>query len=144
MIKLDYPDYASEVEIVKNTTTDNQETVNPVLTGEEVMKFQHLVRKVPVPDNVVEYAVSLTHKTRPGAEKSSELANNFLEWGGGPRASQYLILGAKCNALLSGKFSPDIEDVQAVAVPILRHRIVRNFRAEAEGYTEERIIKELL
>ncbi|MEL7144792.1 MAG: MoxR family ATPase [Bacteroidota bacterium] len=144
MITLDYPDYASEVEIVKNTTADNQQTVSPVLTGEDVIKFQQLVRKVPVSDNVVEYAVSLTHKTRPGAEKSSELSNNFLEWGAGPRASQYLILGAKCNALLSGKFSPDIEDVQAVAVPILRHRIVRNFRAEAEGYTEERIIKELL
>ena len=144
MIKLDYPDYASEVEIVKNTTAEVQQKVNAVLTGEEVIKFQQLVRKVPVTDNVVEYAVSLTHKTRPGAEKSSQLANDFLEWGAGPRASQYLILGAKCNALLSGKYSPDIEDVQAVAVPILRHRIVRNFRAEAEGYSEERIIQEIL
>lgn len=143
MIKLDYPDYASEVEIVKNTTTNEQKDINSVLSGEQVIKFQKLVRKVPVADNVVEYAVSLTHQTRPGSEKSSWLANDYLEWGAGPRASQFLILAAKCNALLSGKYSPDIEDVQAVAVPILRHRIVRNFRAEAEGYTEEKIIREL-
>lgn len=143
MIKLDYPDYASEVEIVKNTTSNEQKDIDSVLSGEQVIKFQELVRKVPVADNVVEYAVSLTHQTRPGSEKSSQLANDFLEWGAGPRASQFLILAAKCNALLSGKYSPDIEDVQAVAVPILRHRIVRNFRAEAEGYTEEKIIREL-
>lgn len=144
MIKLDYPDYAAEVEIVKNTTKQSDTEINATLTGEDVIRFQKLIRKVPVTDNVIEYAVSLTHKTRPNTEKSSQLANDFLEWGAGPRASQFLILGAKCNALLSGKYSPDIEDVQAVAVPILRHRIVRNFRAEAEGYTEEKIIQELL
>ncbi|MGB3463759.1 MAG: MoxR family ATPase [Cyclobacteriaceae bacterium] len=143
MIKLDYPDYDAEVEIVKNTTSNIAKNVQPVLSGEQVLKFQELVRKVPVADNVVEYAVSLTHKTRPKSKNSSELASNFLEWGAGPRASQFLILGAKCNALLSGKYSPDIEDVKAVSIPILRHRIVRNFRAEAEGYTEDRIIREL-
>ncbi len=144
MIKLDYPEYAAEVEIVKNTTTQSSQEINPTLTGEDVVRFQQLIKKVPVADNVIEYAVSLTHKTRPNTEKGSKLAEDFLEWGAGPRASQYLILGAKCHALLSGKYSPDIEDVQAVAVPILRHRIVRNFRAEAEGYTEEKIIQELL
>ena len=106
--------------------------------------FQELVRKVPVADNVVEYAVTLVHKTRPHTSQFSELANSYLEWGAGPRASQYLVVGAKCNALLNGKYSPDIEDVKAVALPILRHRIVRNFKAEAEGISVEDIIKSLL
>lgn len=144
MIKLDYPDYQSELDIVKNTTSNVTQEVKPVLSGEDMMKFQELVKKVPVADNVIEYAVSLTHKTRPNSEKASQQANEYLEWGAGPRASQYLVLGAKCNALLNGKYSPDIEDVQAIATPILRHRIVRNFKAEAEGITEEKLIKELL
>ncbi|MCR9249718.1 MAG: MoxR family ATPase [bacterium] len=144
MIKLDYPDYQSELDIVKNTTSNVTQEVKPVLSGEDIMKFQELVKKVPVADNVIEYAVSLTHKTRPNSEKASQQANEYLEWGAGPRASQYLVLGAKCNALLNGKYSPDIEDVQAIATPILRHRIVRNFKAEAEGITEEKLIKELL
>lgn len=143
-IRLDYPDYADEVNIIKSTTTDEEPALNQILSAEEILAYQHLVRRVPVADNVVEYAVSLVHKTRPNREGAHSLANNFLEWGAGPRASQYLVLGAKCNALLNGKYSPDIEDVQAIAKPILRHRIVRNFKADSEGYTEDRIIEELL
>ncbi|HEY8402732.1 MAG TPA: MoxR family ATPase [Cytophagaceae bacterium] len=143
-LKLDYPSYQSEVDIVKNTTTSQKASVSPVLNGEQIKEFQELVRKVPVTDNVVEYAVKLVHQTRPNTELASEMANKYLEWGAGPRASQYLVLGAKCNALLNGKYSPDIEDVRDVAFAILRHRIVRNFKAEAEGITVDDIIKKLL
>ena len=143
-IMLDYPSYESEVNVVKNTTSSKKAQVNKVLTGEELLYFQDLIRRVVVADNVVEYAVKLVHKTRPNTSLASNEANQFLEWGAGPRASQYLILGAKCNALLSGKYSPDIEDIKAVALPILRHRIVRNFKAEAEGISVENIIKKLL
>ena len=118
-ILLDYPSYQQEVDIVKNTTADDIHKVNKVLTGEEIVAFQHLVRRVPIADNVVEYAVKLTRRSRPTVNGSPS-ANEFLEWGAGPRASQYLVLGAKCNALLNGKYSPDIEDVQAVARPVLR------------------------
>ena len=144
MIKLDYPDYASELEIVKQTTSNETKEISAVITQEEILKYQALIRKVPVADNVFEYAVSLTHKTRPGSNLAPEITRQFLEWGAGPRASQFLILGAKCNAILNGKYSPDIEDIKAVANQILRHRIVRNFKAEAEGLTEENIISELL
>lgn len=144
MIKLDYPDYASELEIVKQTTSNEAREVSAVISQEEILKYQELIRKVPVADNVFEYAVTLTHKTRPGSDLAPEITKNFLEWGAGPRASQFLILGAKCNAILTGKYSPDIEDIKAVAKQILRHRIVRNFKAEAEGLTEENIIEELL
>ena len=143
-IWLDYPSYQSELDIVKATTTDKTPNINHILNGEEIIGFQHLVRKVPVADNVVEYAVQLVQKTRPQTEKSSDLANDYLEWGAGPRASQFLVIGAKCNALIAGKYSPDIEDIKAVAMPVLRHRIVRNFKAEAEGLTVESIIKQLL
>jgi MoxR-like ATPase len=142
-IRLDYPTYQQEVDIVKNTTADDIHKVNKVLSAEEILAFQHLVRRVPIADNVVEYAVKLSHLTRPGTNGST-VANDFLEWGAGPRASQYLVLGAKCNALLNGKYSPDIEDVQAVAKPVLRHRIVRNFKAEAEGYSMDAIIDKIL
>ena len=141
---LNYPSYQSEVEIVKNTTGNLTQQVNRVLSGEEIKAFQQLVRKVPVADNVVEYAVSLVHKTRPNTDKASKEANDYLEWGAGPRASQYLVLAAKCNALFNGKYSPDIEDVQAVANPVLRHRIVRNFKAEAEDITVDGIVKKLI
>ncbi len=144
MIKLDYPDYESEVNIVKQTTSNLDTEINPIISKKDIITFQELVRKVPVVDNVFEYAVSLVHKTRPGTDKSDDLSNEYLEWGAGPRASQFLILGAKCNALFSGKYSPDIEDVKSVAVPILRHRIVRNFKAEAEGLTEEKILSSLI
>lgn len=143
-IHLDYPAYAEEVEIIKSTTTDDEVKLRQILTAEEIMAYQHLVRRVPIADNVVEYAVSLVHKTRPQRENAHQLANDYLEWGAGPRASQNLVLAAKCNALLQGKYSPDIEDVQAVAEPILRHRLVRNFKADAEGYSIDRIIKEML
>ncbi|MBN8652402.1 MAG: MoxR family ATPase [Cytophagales bacterium] len=141
-IWLDYPSYQQEVEIVKSTTADDVKKVTKVLTAEEIVTFQHLVRRVPVADNVVEYAVKLSQATRPAA--GNKIANDYLEWGAGPRASQYLVLGAKCNALINGKYSPDIEDVQAVARPVLRHRIVRNFKAEAEGMSVDSLIEKLL
>jgi MoxR-like ATPase len=143
-IILDYPSYEAEKVIVKNTTTDTKPVVNKVISSEEILYFQHLVRRVPVTDNVIEYAVKLAHKTRPNTELASAEANEYLEWGAGPRASQYLILGAKCNALLRGKYSPDIEDVKAIALPVLRHRMVRNFKAEAEGISIDQIIQKLM
>jgi MoxR-like ATPase len=143
-INLDYPSFESELQIVKNTTSDVRNSIENVLHGDDIMAYQHLVRRVPVVDNVVDYAVRLVHKTRPNTPMGSPQATQYLEWGAGPRASQHLIVGAKCNALLNGKYSPDIEDVQAVAYPILRHRIVRNFKAEAEGITVDSIIKNLL
>ena len=118
--------------------------VNPGIKGEEIIFFQHLVRRVPVVDNVMEYAVRLAGKTRPENENAPELIREYVSWGAGPRASQYLILGAKCHALLQGKYAPDIEDVKAVALPILRHRIVPNYKAEAEGLSVEDIINNLL
>ena len=142
-LMLDYPSYEEEIDIVKNTTVGKDVVVNAVLSPEEILYFQQLVRRVPVPDNVYDYAVNLVAKTRPHTEKAHEWADRYLSWGAGPRASQYLIIGAKANALLSGKYSPDIEDVQRVAVPILRHRIIRNYTAEAEGISIEAIIDAL-
>jgi len=143
-ILLDYPSYDQEVNIVKGTTSETHNEVSKILTKEEILSYQKLVRMVPVADNVIQYAVELVHKTRPFSEKGDHLANDFLEWGAGPRASQYLVLGAKANALLNGKYSPDIEDIQAVAKPTLRHRIVRNFKAEAEGMSIDNLIEKLL
>lgn len=142
-IWLDYPTFQEELEVVKNTTSENKTTLDKVMSGEEILYFQQLVRRVPVPDNVMEYAVGLVHKTRPNAQ-GSDLARTYISWGAGPRASQYLIFGAKCYALLHGKFSPDIEDVKAIALPILRHRVVRNYKAEAEGLKIEDLIKRLM
>ncbi len=142
-LMLDYPTYEEEIDIVKSTTIGKDVEVKAVLSPEEIVYFQQLVRRVPVPDNVYEYAVNLVAKTRPGTEKAHEWANRYLSWGAGPRASQYLIIGAKANALLSGKYSPDIEDVQRVAIPILRHRIIRNYSAEAECISIEAIIDKL-
>lgn len=144
MVYLDYPSFQEELNIVKATTTDNRPVVNKVISAAEIEAFQHLVRRVPVTDNVIEYAVKLVHKTRPGGELAGSDTQNYLEWGAGPRASQNLILAAKCNALINGKYSPDIEDVKAVALPILRHRIVRNFKAEAEGISVNEIVKRLV
>lgn len=143
-ILLEYPTYQSEVEIVKSTTGNEILETQQILSGDEIKFYQDLVRKVPVTDNVVEYAVNLAQRSRPQTEKAADVSNNYLEWGAGPRASQYLVLAAKCNALLNGKYSPDIEDVQATAKPILRHRIVRNFKAEAEEVTVDQIIDQLL
>ncbi|HQQ84158.1 MAG: MoxR family ATPase [Cyclobacteriaceae bacterium] len=142
-IFLDYPTYTQELDIVKMTTTDERVPVRKVLSAEDIQYFQHLVRRVPVADNVVEFAVKLSHRTRPG-KQGSAIANDFLEWGAGPRASQFLVLGAKCNALLNGRYSPDMEDVLAVAPAVLRHRIVLNFKAEAEGMTVTDIINRLI
>ncbi|GAB4489233.1 MAG: MoxR family ATPase [Raineya sp.] len=143
-VTLGYPSYQDEVQVVKNTTSGQKVELQKILNAETLIYFQQLIRKVIVADNVVEYAVSLVHKTRPHTNSASKEANQYLEWGAGPRASQYLIIGAKCNALLNGKYSPDIEDVKAVAKPILRHRIVRNFRAEAERMSIDKLIEALL
>ena len=143
-LMLDYPSYEEEIAVVKNTTAPNDNKVEAVMSAEEILYFQQLVRRVPVPDNVYEYAVNLVSKTRPNTERAHEFANKYLSWGAGPRASQYLIIGAKANALMSGKFSPDIEDVKKVAVPVLRHRLVRNYTAQAEGIGIEEIILSVL
>ncbi len=142
-INLEYPSFTEEVSVVKRTTNDELPVINALLSAEEISNFQHLIRRIPVADNVIEYAVKLVSKTRPNSENSPEIVNNYIDWGAGPRASQNLILGAKANAAISGKFSPDIEDVQAIAFPILKHRIVKNYKAEAEGITEKQLIEAL-
>jgi len=143
-IKLDYPSFTEEVDVVKSTTSDAKPTINPLFTAQEIIDFQHLVRRIPVADNVIEYAETLVSKTRPNNPLSNDYIKNYLDWGAGPRASQNLILAAKTNAAFNGKFSPDIEDVKAVATGILRHRIIKNYKADAEGITEEMIINKLL
>ncbi len=139
-----YPTFEEEMLIVKNTTSNVNIELQQILGEEQIIAYQNAIRNIPVPDKVYEYAVSLVNKTRKDTANAPEVTKNFISWGAGPRASQYLIIGAKTHAVLKGKYSPDIEDVKAVALPILRHRIVRNYRAEAEGYTIERIIAELL
>lgn len=143
-IPLDYPSYEEEIAVVKGTTGLGRQDVNHVLSGEEILAYQNLVRKIPVSDNVLEYAVSLVAKTRPNTARASSNVNEYISWGAGPRASQYLILGAKTHAAINGKYSPDIADVQAIAKYVLRHRIVRNYKAEAEGITEENVIEALM
>jgi len=143
-IWVDYPSYEEELEIVKKTTSDTKEKLDIILTSEQIIAYQDLIRRIPVADNVLEYAVTLVNNTRLNNENAPEITKNYITWGAGPRASQYLIVGAKCYAALQGKYSPDIEDVKAIAKPILRHRLVRNYRAEAEGYSMDRIISELL
>ncbi|WP_425077807.1 AAA family ATPase [Psychroserpens sp. S379A] len=142
-INLEYPSFEEEVQVVKTTTTDVQTTVNSLFTAEEIIGYQNVIRRIPVADNVIEYAVKMVSKTRPKADTASDLVKEFIGWGAGPRASQNLILAAKTHAAINGKFSPDIEDVQAVAQGILRHRIIKNYKAEAEGITDEQIIKSL-
>ncbi|MEM9280019.1 MAG: MoxR family ATPase [Pseudomonadota bacterium] len=143
-IWVDYPTFEEELEVVKTTTSDVQKKAQRVMSAEEILFYQDLVRKVPVADNVLKYIVGLTAKTRPNGAQSPEITQKYLSWGAGPRSSQYLALGAKCHALINGKFSPDIEDVQAVAMSVLRHRVVRNYKAEAEGYSVEKIVEELM
>lgn len=142
-VLLTYPGFQEELLIVKNTTANRRVELKKILNAEQILYFQQLVRNIPVPDNVLEYAVSLAAKTRPGTPTATDEVNKFLSWGAGPRASQFLVLGAKCHAAIAGKYSPDREDVQAVAESILRHRIVRNYKAEAEGVTTERLIANL-
>ena len=143
-IWLDYPSFKEEIDVVKNTTSTYDAKPQVVISAEEILFFQNLIRKIPVTENVYEYAVKLATKTRPNRPESHQFANEYLTWGAGPRASQYLIVGAKCHAAINGKYSPDIEDVKSVAVSILRHRIVRNYKAEAEGISIEKIIAEFL
>lgn len=143
-ILLDYPSFEQEAQIVRSTTSGVEQAIEKVISKEEILIYQDLVKKVPVTDNVVEYAVQLVQKTRPDTDRADEMADKYLEWGAGPRGSQYLITAAKCNALLESKFSPDIGDIQAVAKPVLRHRILRNFKAEAEHITVDQIIEKLL
>lgn len=143
-IKLDYPTFEEEVQVVKNTTSNSDVVVNPLFNSQEIIDFQQLIRRIPVVDNVVEYAVTLVSKTRPDNSLSNDYVKNYIDWGAGPRASQNLILAAKANAAFNGKFSPDIEDVKAVAIGILRHRVVKNYKADAEGISIEKIIDSLL
>ncbi len=139
---LDYPTLQEELQIVENTTSNKVSKANTILDADSILFFQDLIRKVPITPNVLQYAVELTHKTRIN-ESSPEVIKKYISWGAGPRASQYLVLGAKCHALLKGKYAPDIEDVRAIAVPVLRHRIVKNYKAEADGKTVESIIQEI-
>ena len=141
---LDYPKFAEELQVIKLTTANIKVELNKILNAEQIVFFQDLIRKIPVADNVIEYAVKLVNKTRLNSEYTAEVTKKYLQWGAGPRASQYLIIGAKAHAAINGKYSPDIEDVKAIATPILRHRIVLNYKAEAEGVSVEDIIKQLL
>jgi len=143
-IQLNYPAFADELNIVRNTTSNKTVQLQKIIHADDIQYFQQLIREIPVTDHVLEYAVKLASKTRPNSEFATEAVNKYISWGAGPRASQFLVLGAKCHAAVTGKYAPDIEDVQAVAEPILRHRIVRNYRAEAEGLSIEKIIKDLL
>ena len=141
---LTYPSFEEELQVVKNTTANRNVELKKILNAAEISYFQQLVRNIPITDNVLEYAVSLAAKTRPGTPAATDEVNKFLSWGAGPRASQFLVLGAKCHAAITGKYSPDKEDVQVIAEPILRHRIVRNYKAEAEGISTEKLISNLL
>ncbi|MFS4417819.1 AAA family ATPase [Maribacter sp. 2307ULW6-5] len=143
-IELKYPTVQEEIQVVKNTTSDVKETVNALFNAQQILEVQELVRRIPVPDNVVEYAVNMVNGTRPAQENASDFVKNYVDWGAGPRASQNLILAAKAHAAINAKFSPDQEDVRAVATGILRHRIIKNYKADAEGITEEDIIAKLL
>jgi MoxR-like ATPase len=143
-VKVDYPSFDEEMAVVKSTTSDQQVKLRPIMTGEDIIAYQQLVRKVPVADNVISYAVKLVSSTRINTPAAPEFVKDLLSWGAGPRASQYLILGAKAHALLKGKYAPDIEDVKAIAVPVLRHRIVPSFTAEADGITADDIIHRLM
>ena len=142
-LKVDYPSFDEEVDIVKNTTSNLNNSVSEVLSSIEILKIQNLIRQIPVADNVVEYAVKLVAKTRPDNDYAPDDIKKYLSWGAGPRASQFLVLAAKCHAAINGKYSPDIEDVKAISYPVLRHRIVLNYKAEAEGMSLEKLIHSL-
>ena len=141
---LDYPSYEEELQIVKQTTVKNEVTLNTIMSAEQIMECQEVITKLPVTDNVLQYAVSLVAKTRPNSDKAAEVVKQYIEWGAGPRASQFMLMAAKCHAAINGKYAPDIEDVKAVAKPILRHRIVMNYKAEAEGMSVDKIIESIL
>ena len=141
---LDYPTYEEELKIVKQTTVKSNITLNTIMSAEQIMQYQEVITKLPVTDNVLQYAVSLVAKTRPNSDKAADVVKQFIEWGAGPRASQFMLMAAKCHAAINGKYAPDIEDVKAVAKPILRHRIVKNYKAEAEGMSIDQIIESIL
>ncbi len=141
---LDYPSYEDELKIVKQTTVKTTISLNKIITADQILYYQELITKLPVTGNVLNYAVNLVAKTRPNSEKAAEVVNQYIEWGAGPRASQFILMAAKCHAAINGKYAPDIEDVKAVAKPILRHRIVKNYRAEAEGKSVDQIIESIL
>ena len=143
-IKLDYPKYDEEIKIVKRTTSENNISLNKIMDASDIIKYQNLIRSVPINDNVLHYAVSLVNKTRPSTENKDVTVNEYIEWGAGPRASQYIVLASKCHALLNGKYTPDIEDVKSVAIPVLRHRIVKNYKAESKGMSVDDIIHKIL
>jgi len=141
---LDYPSYEEELKIVKQTTVKNNVILNTIMSAEQIMKYQEVITKLPVTDNVLEYAVSLVAKTRPNSDKAADVVKQYIEWGAGPRASQFMLMAAKCHAAINGKYAPDIEDIKAVAKPILRHRLVKNYKAEAEGMSIDQIIELIL
>ena len=143
-VVLDYPSYEEELQIVKQTTVKQNITLNTIMSADDILRFQQVITKLPVTDNVLQYAVGLVAKTRPTSDKTADVVKEYIEWGAGPRASQYMIMGAKCHAAINGKYSPDIEDVKAVAKPILMHRLVKNYKAEAEGMSIEKIIESIL
>jgi MoxR-like ATPase len=143
-IPLEYPSFEEEIQVVKETTSNKIAELKNIVTAQQILHFQELIRKIPIADNVLEYAVGLVAKSRPGTSKATAMVNDYITWGAGPRASQYLVLGAKCHAAISGKYSPDIEDVRAISKYVLRHRIVRNFKAEAEGVSEDMVVEALL
>ena len=141
---LDYPSYEEELQIVKQTTVKQTTVLNTIMSAEQIMQYQEVITKLPVTDNVLQYAVSLVAKTRPNSDKAADVVKQYIEWGAGPRASQFMLMAAKCHAAINGKYAPDIEDVKAVAKPILRHRIVKNYKAEAEGMSIDQIIESIL
>ena len=141
---VDYPSFVEEMAIEKTTTSDSTSAINSVLSGQDIIEYQDLIRRIPVADNVLEYAVKLVGSTRVNSDNATEITKKYITWGAGPRASQYLIIGAKCHAAMMGRYSPDIDDVKAVAKPILRHRLVKNYKAEAEGFSMDKIIETLL
>lgn len=143
-VLLDYPSYEEELKIVKQTTVKNNVSLNTIMSAEQIMKYQEVITKLPVTDNVLQYAVGLVAKTRPNSDKAADVVKQYIEWGAGPRASQFMLMAAKCHAAINGKYAPDIEDLKAVAKPILRHRLVKNYKAEAEGMSIDQIIDSIL
>ena len=143
-VLLDYPSYEEELQIVRQTTVKNNVSLDTIMSADEIMHYQEVITKLPVTDNVLQYAVSLVAKTRPNSDKAADVVKQYIEWGAGPRASQFMLMAAKCHAAINGKYAPDIEDVKAVAKPILRHRIVKNYKAEAEGMSTDQIIEAIL
>ena len=142
-VLLDYPIYEEELKIVKQTTVKNNVILNTIMSAEQIMNYQEVITKLPVTDNVLQYVVSLVAKTRPNSDKAADVVKQYIEWGAGPRASQFMLMAAKCHAAINGKYAPDIEDVKSIAKPILRHRLVKNYKGEAEGSIDQ-IIESIL